>query len=153
MSEDVLLKWSEEPLKHRFSCLTDKFIKELHEVAEPMIDWLMWVFGKGMRGRNAEPSEQEMEMDMNDLEEGAPEEEVMMMMTTMTMMTTMRNNYCLVLGVCFLCKSKSQASSAKGTWDSCCVSWMKCSIPAPEPSVCPNSTSTSWRSVRVICSC
>ena len=71
----MLLKWSEEPLKHRFSCLTDKFIKELHEVAEPMIDWLMWVFGKGMRGRNAEPSEQEMEMDMNDLEEGAPEEE------------------------------------------------------------------------------
>ena len=43
----MLLKWSEEPLKHRFSCLTDKFIKELHEVAEPMIDWLMWVFGKG----------------------------------------------------------------------------------------------------------
>lgn len=75
VSEDVLLKWSEEPLKHRFSCLTDKFIKELHEVAEPMIDWLLCVCGEGVRCRNAEPSEEEMEMDMNDLEEGAAEEE------------------------------------------------------------------------------
>ena len=71
----MLLKWSEEPLKHRFSCLTDKFIKELHEVAEPMIDWLLCVWEEGVRSRNAEPSEEEMEMDMNDLEEGAAEEE------------------------------------------------------------------------------
>ena len=32
MSEDVLLKWSEEPLKHRFSCLTDKFIKNIDDI-------------------------------------------------------------------------------------------------------------------------
>ena len=40
LSEDVILKWSEEPLKHRFSCLTEKYIKELHGAAEPMIEWL-----------------------------------------------------------------------------------------------------------------
>lgn len=35
------MKWNEKPLKHRFSCLTEKYIGELHEVAKPLTDWLM----------------------------------------------------------------------------------------------------------------
>ena len=42
LSEKVILKWAEKPLKHRFSCLTDKFLKELSEVAQPMVEWLKW---------------------------------------------------------------------------------------------------------------
>ena len=41
LNEDVILKWNEKPLKHRFSCLTEKYLGELHEVTEPLITWLM----------------------------------------------------------------------------------------------------------------
>ena len=40
LSESVILKWAAKPLKHRFSCLTDKFLGELSEVAQPMVEWL-----------------------------------------------------------------------------------------------------------------
>ncbi|KAK8789662.1 eukaryotic translation initiation factor 5 [Blastocystis sp. subtype 4] len=61
LSEDVILKWSEEPLKHRFSCITEKYIIELHDAAEPMIDWLM----------NAEVSGEELSGSGDVVEEGA----------------------------------------------------------------------------------
>lgn len=40
LSEKTILRWESHTLKHRFSCLTEKFVKELKEAAEPMIVWL-----------------------------------------------------------------------------------------------------------------
>ena len=40
LSEEVILKWAENPKKQRFSRLSSKFIGEIREVAEPMITWL-----------------------------------------------------------------------------------------------------------------
>ena len=41
LSEDCIMKWNDKSSKHRFSCLTDKYVGELHEVAEPFINWLL----------------------------------------------------------------------------------------------------------------
>ena len=40
LSEDTILKWYSEPMKARFSVVTDKFVAELKDVAELMIQWL-----------------------------------------------------------------------------------------------------------------
>lgn len=77
LSEKVILKWAEKPLKHRFSCLTDKFLKELSEVAQPMVDWLKCALCCGVTRRTAEPSDQEEEaVDVdNSVLEGEEKEE------------------------------------------------------------------------------
>ena len=72
LSESVILKWAAKPLKHRFSCLTDKFLGELSEVAQPMVEWLKGGRGEGVRRRTAEPSDQEE--DTIDLGNPIPEE-------------------------------------------------------------------------------
>ena len=71
LSEDVILKWSEEPLKHRFSCITEKYIIELHDAAEPMIDWLMQDLRMIVINRNAEVSGEELSGSGDVVEEGA----------------------------------------------------------------------------------
>ena len=40
LSENTILKWYSEPMKNRFSVVTDKFVSELKEVSELMIQWL-----------------------------------------------------------------------------------------------------------------
>ena len=70
LSEDVILKWSEEPLKHRFSCITEKYIIELHDAAEPMIDWLMQDLRMIVINRN-EVSGEELSGSGDVVEEGA----------------------------------------------------------------------------------
>ena len=37
LSEKVILKWAEKPLKHRFSCLTDKFLIHLNAIKIPFL--------------------------------------------------------------------------------------------------------------------
>lgn len=72
LSEKVILKWAEKPLKHRFSCLTDKFLKELSEVAQPMVEWLKWAPRRCFMRRTAEPSD--VEEETIDLDNAAEEE-------------------------------------------------------------------------------
>lgn len=72
LSEKVILKWAEKPLKHRFSCLTDKFLKELSEVAQPMVEWLKWAPRRCLTRRTAEPSD--VEEETIDLDNAAEEE-------------------------------------------------------------------------------
>ena len=68
----MILKWAEKPLKHRFSCLTDKFLKELSEVAQPMVEWLKWAPRRCFMRRTAEPSD--VEEETIDLDNAAEEE-------------------------------------------------------------------------------
>ena len=65
LSEDTIMRWSERPVKHRFSCLTEKFVGELKEVAQPMIDWLTEAPGS---------EEEEMDVDMDALGQESEED-------------------------------------------------------------------------------
>ena len=74
LSEKTILRWESHTLKHRFSCLTEKFVKELKEAAEPMIVWLNEAPVSGEE-EEGEEDEDEDEDENGEGEENENEEE------------------------------------------------------------------------------
>ena len=75
LSEKTILRWEGHTLKHRFSCLTEKFVKELKEAAEPMIVWLNEAPVSGEEDEDEDEDEDEEENENGEGEENENENE------------------------------------------------------------------------------